>query len=639
MKQLFNFTLGPVQSFVSQARRTRDLWAGSFLLSWLTAQAMVEVRRQNGAIVFPVVADEGRPTDPLIAVIEGSPLEKNPQPQIGSLPNRFKAEVPDGFDAKRVEMAVSDAWRRLAEAVWKRFVEPEAEARGRNTRAIWDRQVAGFWEISWVQGEVPDNRSDALWLEARKNWRNRWPEPEGGDHCALMGEWQELSGYNRARERTQQDDFWKALRDGTGPLELHDNERLCAIALIKRLFPRLEQKALRQMIGWVPGGKPETIGNWPSTAYMAVIPWLREFVDDATRTEALRRYEDEVVETAGQAVRGERSTHIKSLVPLGNLAWLDGNFFLPNALKNAADTPLGNDDDDDAREPLLKSLRDLQEGHPSQPYYALLLLDGDSLGKHLSAKKEDPGKISVNLARFSQGVADSVAQHDGVTLYAGGDDVLALLPMDCALDAAVALRKAYGEAFGDSTFTASVAIVFAHYHLPLREVLAEARRQLDDIAKDANGRDSLALAWFKASGKAARWVATWSDAEGGQPVGDLQSLVTAVQEGAFGSGFFYKLKTRYHMLDSHEDYRSDGKHAETSMLSMTNVKLMLQAEYLKSRERKTTLKQAEQAVCTLLHACRLSQRDAQGAFKAATGKLQLDGLRLARLLAGKEARQ
>jgi CRISPR-associated protein Cmr2 len=624
MTQLFHFTLGPVQDFVAQARRTRDLWAGSFLLSWLAAQAMVEVR-QGGVIVFPVVADEGGPTDPLIAAIEGKPLEKDPRPQIGSLPNRFKATVPDNFDAKEVETRVQSAWVRLADAVWKQFIEPVAD-QGLGTRTIWDRQVAGFWEISWVLGEAQGDHSDARWLEARKNWRNHWPEPEGGDHCALMGDLQELSGYNRALERDQQDKFWKSLRAGTGHLELHDHERLCAIALIKRLFPRLDKPALLGSIGWVPGGKSEVIGNWPSTAYMAVIPWLREFVGDDTRMEALQRYEDEVVKAAGTAVHGERSSHIFSLKSLDDLAWLDGNFFLPNALKNAADTPL-LPEREDQREPLVKSLRDLQEDHPSQPYYALLLLDGDSLGEHLS--KGDPGKISVSLAKFSQGVADIVARHDGVTLYAGGDDVLALLSMDRALACASALNTAYGRAFDDPAFTVSVAIVFAHYHLPLREVLAEAHRQLDKVAKEANGRDSLALAWFKASGKVAQWVATWTNAEGDKPGCDLQSLATAVREGAFGSGFFYKLKTRYPMLDQNEKQLS----------VQANVEPMLQAEYLKSREPKPTLEQAEQAVCTLLHACRLSQRDAQGAFKATAGKLQLDGLRLARLLAGKEARE
>lgn len=40
MTRILHFTLGPVQGFIADARRTRDLWAGSFLLSWLTGQAM-----------------------------------------------------------------------------------------------------------------------------------------------------------------------------------------------------------------------------------------------------------------------------------------------------------------------------------------------------------------------------------------------------------------------------------------------------------------------------------------------------------------------------------------------------------------------------------------------------------------------
>ena len=50
----FHFTLGPVQGFVAQARRTRDFWAGSFLLSWLSGVAMAAVRQQKGKIEFPV---------------------------------------------------------------------------------------------------------------------------------------------------------------------------------------------------------------------------------------------------------------------------------------------------------------------------------------------------------------------------------------------------------------------------------------------------------------------------------------------------------------------------------------------------------------------------------------------------------
>lgn len=54
----FHFTLGPVQGFAAQARRTRDFWAGSFLLSWLAGAAMQTVIAQQGKIESPT-ADEG----------------------------------------------------------------------------------------------------------------------------------------------------------------------------------------------------------------------------------------------------------------------------------------------------------------------------------------------------------------------------------------------------------------------------------------------------------------------------------------------------------------------------------------------------------------------------------------------------
>ena len=48
----FHFSIGPVQGFLAQARRTRDFWAGSFLLSWLSGVAMLAVQKQHGTFVF-----------------------------------------------------------------------------------------------------------------------------------------------------------------------------------------------------------------------------------------------------------------------------------------------------------------------------------------------------------------------------------------------------------------------------------------------------------------------------------------------------------------------------------------------------------------------------------------------------------
>lgn len=171
--RILHFTLGPVQAFVADARRMRDFWAGSFLLSWLSGKAMQAVEADGGTIVFPEAK-----SDPLFKALKGQGT-----PHVGSLPNRFKAEIPEGFNPANAGQAVLAAWQKLADAVWEEFVQPVA-AKGKDTKAIWDRQVGNFWEIAWVVGPDPGDGSDGAWLERRKNWRSHWPaEPEGGDKC------------------------------------------------------------------------------------------------------------------------------------------------------------------------------------------------------------------------------------------------------------------------------------------------------------------------------------------------------------------------------------------------------------------------------------------------------------------------
>jgi CRISPR-associated protein Cmr2 len=108
-----HFTLGPVQGFVARARRTRDLYAGSFLLSYLAGRAMYAVIRAKGEIIFPAVYDGNKQiSDPLLKAImtvaEGKGTVE-PVPVIGTLPNRFKADVPDGFDPDCCFLAVREA--------------------------------------------------------------------------------------------------------------------------------------------------------------------------------------------------------------------------------------------------------------------------------------------------------------------------------------------------------------------------------------------------------------------------------------------------------------------------------------------------------------------------------------------------
>ena len=83
-----DISIGPVQGFVAQSRRTRDLWGSSYLLSFLVAHAMRGARISGGKIIQPVV-DE----DPLYRWVSGQ--RDGNVPQLGSLPNHFVVEVEE----------------------------------------------------------------------------------------------------------------------------------------------------------------------------------------------------------------------------------------------------------------------------------------------------------------------------------------------------------------------------------------------------------------------------------------------------------------------------------------------------------------------------------------------------------------
>lgn len=579
------FSLGPVQGFVAQARRTRDLWSGSFLLSYLSGCAISEVIDKRGKIKIPDVND-----DPLLAWIRG-PKDGN-APIIGSIPNRFEAFVADDPKgvARSAAKVVQSKWKEIAEAVWTEFVADVAK-NGNGTKEIWDRQVENFWEITWVVG--PDISA----MNSRKNWRiSGHLENEPGDHCTMMGDWQELSGIIRSkgpRERKKQDDFWKRLSSQLkiGKLDIREGERLCALALIKRLFPKVSEDA----IGWEVGTK-----NWPSTPYVAAVPWLKHVIYVAPPKDA-NDFADLVLRyTKREAERGGISRQIGSFVDRREpFLDLDGNFYFENALIDCKRTPLdgtlesinncGEEPDETKNKRkelkvLLSGLADKAKSRPSS-FYAMLLMDGDNMGKLMGDYEEEP--ISQALSAFTKDVPRIVRDHDGVTIYAGGDDVLAMLPMLHAINCASYLSQKYVDCFKDIVpeATISAGLVFSHYHIPLSTVMAEAHHIIDDVAKEQNGRDSIAVSVLKNSGKYCQWTVTWNRLTDDEGVARIDDLVSKLRQGPhkqFSKSFFYGMRDDLAVLSGDQTLKP-GSYLK--LIEGLDPLPLLTAKYMKSGER------------------------------------------------------
>lgn len=633
----FHFTLGPVQGFVAQARRTRDFWAGSFLLSWLSGVAMAATEKLGGMIKFP------EPPGGYLGWINGE--GKGEPPRQGAIPNRFKASVPADFGGKLVAKAVRRAWQSLAETVWEKDLAPilTSEERDR-VRAVWDRQHRHFWEITWV---VTSNEAESNLLDRRKNWRNHLPPAEPGRKCMIMEGWQELSGIEGMSDsdNEQRRKFWREINARC--TDLRENEMLCAMAFVKRRFVRwfgdfaaeipLEDRTTIRIQGW------PLKSNSPSVAYMAAVHWLETLLEHADRAELEALFE--AARDAG-ADCGEWDTRIRcldralqknKLYPEGRkFISLDGNLFFDTAQRQPERYGLNEKVGEVKR--LLADFGDSKENFARavlSPFYAVLLMDGDRLGVHMG-NPDNQEKIATALNRFTTDVPGIVEENNGFLIYAGGDDVLALLPLEDALACAAALRRKYLECFESSGIptTLSGAVIYAHVKVALGEVLHQAHHVLDDIAKDGAGRDAIAVRVLKPGGEHLTWAQPWKIAlkNGTVEIAHLADLFqkaeSSQEPGQFSSKFFYRMRERFTVLqglDSHQ--------------AAANV---LAADYIASgpaREsgKAATLACAKEIVGPLFDQCRPVVRtaDIDDPVQWTRKKPEADGALLVRFLAQK----
>ena len=157
------------------------------------------------------------------------------------------------------------------------------------------------------------------------------------------------------------------------------------------------------------------------------------------------------------------------------------------------------------------------------PYYAILCADGDSMGQIIDAEAKQPQgmqrhqEISQRLAAFSSSVKNVVErEYQGTLLYAGGDDVLAFVPLHTALDCAHKLASEFhAQMQRDSdaslpTPTLSVGIAIVHHLSLLQESLKKAR-DAEKRAKRLPSKNALALTICKRSGEEYAIVGQWGD--------------------------------------------------------------------------------------------------------------------------------
>jgi len=494
-----------VQGFIAAARRTRDLWFGSSMLSNIS-QSVAKVISEETTLIFP----------------SSESIADGQQPNVANL---IIAETPSDFTTDQVKALLDNALEE-AKRTWNEYAKAAFEFASSNGNKLidesrWNEQIEDVLEIStafvsWKSGEQYSERRKRLMLVlvGRKALRD-FSQVEGHARIAkssLDGARESVLVHENSRIETRKKRHELLAQNAqlAQRLRLSNNEELDAIGFTKR------------------AAKDET---FPSVVRVAADPWIRGLNDEA------RAILDTIWKSC--ALHGFASGGGVKYRELYPQFPFDGGILFSSRLQSMLRVSTKQDDysfantlsqqERDALKELRGSLDQIQSrnngglgfGEP-QPYYAVLVADGDRMGATIRniTEIEDHRSFSTDLARFASNAKDIVEKsHRGCLVYAGGDDVLAFLPLDACLACAGELREAFGDELSKwsdaegRTPTLSVGIAIGHCMEPLEDVL-EYGRTAEKAAKEGAGnedekRNALAVHFHPRSGSPIKVRDQW----------------------------------------------------------------------------------------------------------------------------------
>ena len=562
---LFSFSIGPVQDFISGARTVRDLWSGSYILSWLTARAIAEVVKEplNGKVMHLREPKK----HPLVELVMEHKIPENGESEylIPCLPNRFLAEIEINNNDREekikrldgIENTVANEWKKIANKVHENLnsfwnnLPRDKDSILHDCGAwdiSWDKQIKNFWAIrtAWIDitdkniekarqfsGKFQDYASEQLGFKAAKllleqlNIANKmvrhYPphenegvqeEQEGKKNdnsaepketrpkCCLCGKFSQMgpiiTNCNDNGKITQMGlskDFWHVAAKKSQEIgweRIQTKDRFCAIHLVKRF-------AWRFYFSNENGRKME-IGKKrvPDTSTIAAMSWM-----------------DRLREKPGAPLLYEKAENTLMNEDKKNPHWT-GHWLHWKTRDELAD-----ETGDEPKCPehiwnelILKS-RDAaaSKGLPRFPpsYYAIIKLDGDKMGDRFKkSTREQFLSLGSNLSRFALENVQGIVERDhlGYLVYSGGDDVLALVPMENALSCAKEIHdRLMALSIDETPVTSSAGIVVSHYKFPLLDAMEEAEKA-EKMAKNS-GRNCMALKIIRHSGIQTTSVIPW----------------------------------------------------------------------------------------------------------------------------------
>ncbi|WP_428268694.1 type III-B CRISPR-associated protein Cas10/Cmr2 [Haliangium sp.] len=516
--------LGPVQDFIAQARRTRDLWFGSHVLSEVSKAAAKALAEIDGVtLIFPAL-DRG---DPALEPTENVRRAHGEMPY--SVANKLVAELAAEADPANAAVTARDAARRHLLDWGREELKQQRALVDEAASAVADEQLAGLLEIRAVWAPIGEDGYAGARAQAERELAARktlhafapWSRQRGGVLKSSLDGARETV----LRRGPRTDKAWGRYRIGL-------REELDAVGVLKRT-----------------GGNTVQFVPIPTVGMAA---WIERAATEAPH--ALQALREGCEEQAFQRVAPQRP-------------WLESFRYDAQVLLPERWEPYLRDHRSPANEHERRRVRDeaakfgrqyvtplLEELLEPSPYVACLVADGDHMGRAIealaNAGAERHRELSRALARFA-GAALRVVERDhrGVLVYAGGDDVLAFVCVQDALACAARLRECFAEevapvvADAAPAPTLSVGLGIGHVMQSLGHLLALGRRaenmaKRGDPATSSAPRDALAVVFERHTGATREWRCRWPDG----PIERLRQDVALVAGGRLSTSKIHEIE-------------------------------------------------------------------------------------------------
>ncbi|MCB1036938.1 MAG: hypothetical protein KDD47_24135 [Acidobacteria bacterium] len=526
-RYVFSVALIPVQEWISQARRSRDLRAGSVFLSFAMAQLLGQLEKMAGATIL----------------LPRSPLDQGTFEELAkqrfdqalswdySVPNRasgmLKAKDDEAVRSlfRSLQEHLQELWldhrdgwldqfRRCGGRSFEERLAPHLEAYRQDTLDGSDSPLDLVWAAlpakgSEEQSEDDLERIDQVFRNVKRSRPIRpWPHGRPVGKCNQCG-------CREAVGPTKSFDAWNRWHQEIRELpwivkgvRLEKGERLCYVCLARR------------MAGYL-GGREGRGVPFPSTAEVAASTWLQSLETVPTLAEPLAELRRLGLEEAEEA----RALYFRRRRPEADPLSDEQRQKLTRiwttlGSRIGAYNRLQKEEGPEGRE--------LPKG-PS-PYLALLTFDGDDMGQRVA---EEPTALPCLMGTFAR-EARALFEHRGAKVfYLGGDEGLVMTAAASALPLALQVGALFREVFRDHPkLTLSAGLVYFDYERPLGGAIEEVHGAIRK-AKGYPAKNALAVRVEAASGttwevRPRKWTEDW---------GWVGEAVRQVQEGELAVGW------------------------------------------------------------------------------------------------------